>query len=71
MRNPNKPVPPPWAQDVEEALTAQHQALSRRRSKIPPSYTRSRMRTATILKVGGVVALFFLSFLLLISSRRF
>ncbi len=50
---------------------AQHQVLRRQHGRIPPTYARWRMRPGTVLIACGVIALFFLSFLLLISSRSF
>jgi type VI protein secretion system component VasF len=51
----NRRVPPPWGDDMEEALRAQDEAL-RRQPALSPSDRRS-LRSRLFLKLGIALAL--------------
>jgi hypothetical protein len=55
MKKLNRRVPPPWGDDMEEALRAQYEAR-RRQAVLSPS-GRSSSRSRLIFKLGVIIAL--------------
>jgi hypothetical protein len=63
MKKPNERVPPPWPEDMEEALMAQRQWLANQR--VSPSYRRRSLRSqrARLFAGGALIALLLACFL--------
>jgi hypothetical protein len=55
MKKLNRPVPPPWGDDMEEALEAQDEA--RRRQAVSSTDGWWSWRSRLILKLGVIIAL--------------
>jgi hypothetical protein len=55
MKKLNRRVPPPWGDDMEEALKAQYEARGKRAVLSPDG--RWSWRSRLILKLGVIIAL--------------
>jgi hypothetical protein len=69
MKKLNSRVPPPWGDDMEQALRAQYEAPRRQRVLSPSGRWSSRSRL--IVKLGVIIALPLVWFLYALLSRHF
>jgi hypothetical protein len=69
MKKLNRRVPPPWGDDMEEALRAQYEALRRRAMLWPSGRWSSRSRV--VFKLGVIIALPLVWFLYVLLRRHF
>jgi hypothetical protein len=63
VKKPNECGPPPWPEDMEEALTAQRQWLEKHGSSSSSGRSSLRSRRARLFALGALITLFFVWFL--------
>jgi hypothetical protein len=68
MQNTGKIVPPPWGEDMEAALIAQHEAPLRHTEAVDRRRRRTRIPIVTASIVGAAAAFFLVWFLDIASS---
>jgi hypothetical protein len=64
MRKENDHVPPPWGNDMEEALMAQGEAIRKKTISVPRRRWLSWCRSTTLRGLGLIIAIVLAWFLL-------
>ena len=69
MQKENNRVPPPWGDDMEEALLAQGEAM-RKEISVPRRRRLSRCRSTTLRVLGLIIAILLVWLILVFSMRH-
>jgi len=70
MQKENDRVPPPWGDDVEEAVMAQGEAIRKQTISVPRRRWLSWCRSTTLRGLGLIIAIILVWFLLAFAMRN-